>query len=74
MLDCTAKDKQFGTPVKVWARHKQACRGIALPRNGDDTVGPRGHPTQGIGCLIRFEGLVTQRDWRLRSRSGRGVR
>lgn len=44
MLNCAAKDKQFRTPVKVWARHKQACRGIALPRSGEDTVRPRGAP------------------------------
>lgn len=34
MLDFAAKDKQFGTTVKVWARCKQACRGIGLLREG----------------------------------------
>ena len=74
MLDCAAKDKQFGTPVKVRAGHKWARRGIALPRSGDGTVRPGGHPTQGTGCLTRFVGFVTQRGWRLHSRSRRGVR
>ena len=43
MLDFAAKDKQFGTTVKVWARYKRACRGIALPRTG----GGRHCQTQG---------------------------
>ena len=58
MLDCAAKDKQFGTPVKVRAGHKWACRGIALPRSGDGTeaLGRRLRKSPGLPhrCFITW--------------------
>ena len=73
MLDFAAKDKQFGTTVKVWARYKRACRGIALPRTGgEDIVRPRERPHSGEGLpsqVCGFGGpmgraaLLQERPW-----------